>query len=145
MSLSDEFYTLKGYQMNEDVALTTAMEDYLEMIYRLYEKNGRSRVNDLSRMLNVKPSSVTKMVQQLKELGYVNSEKYGQINLTEQGSALGAYLLYRHDVVHHFLCLLNQSKNELEQVEKIEHFLNRKTVENLKNLTLTLEAEASRH
>ena len=144
MSLSDEFYTLKGYQMNEVVEITTAMEDYLEMIYRLFKKNSKSRVNDLSRMLNVKPSSVTKMVQQLNELGYVSSEKYGQIELTEQGRALGEYLLYRHEVIHNFLCLLNQSNNELEQVEKIEHFLNRKTVENLNRLTLILEEEVSK-
>ncbi|KXL53224.1 transcriptional regulator MntR [Anaerotignum neopropionicum] len=144
MSLSDEFYTLKGYQMNEVVEITTAMEDYLEMIYRLFKKNSKTRVNDLSRMLNVKPSSVTKMVQQLNELGYVSSEKYGQIELTEQGRALGEYLLYRHEVIHNFLCLLNQSNNELEQVEKIEHFLNRKTVENLNRLTLILEEEVSK-
>ncbi|WP_304509238.1 metal-dependent transcriptional regulator [Anaerotignum sp.] len=139
MSLSDEFYTLKGYQMNEAAELTSAMEDYLEMINRILEQKGIARVNDLSKMLNVKPSSATKMVQQLKEFGYVNSEKYGQITLTEQGKTAGAYLLYRHEIIHRFLCLLNHSKNELEQVEKIEHFLDRRTVENLKRLTLKLQ------
>ncbi len=73
MSMSDEFYTLKGYQLNEELELTSAMEDYLEMVCRLYKSSGSVRVSELSKMLNVKPSSVTKMVQQLKDLGYVNS------------------------------------------------------------------------
>lgn len=144
MSLSDEFYTLKGYQMNEAVELTSAMEDYLEMICRILEKKGIARVIDLSKKLNVKPSSVTKMVQQLKEMGYVNSEKYGQITLTPQGEIAGAYLLYRHETIHRFLCFLNQTDNELEQVEKIEHFLDRRTVENLRILTLKIQGETGK-
>lgn len=144
MSISDEFYTLKGYQMNEAVEFTSAMEDYLEMICRIFKINGSVRVSDLSKMLNVKPSSVTKMVQQLKELGYVNSERYGQIGLTEQGLAEGEYLLHRHEVINRFLCILNKSENELEQVEKIEHFLNRTTVENLNKLTKWMKVEAKK-
>lgn len=141
MSLTDEFYTLKGYQLNENAKLTSAMEDYLEMICRIDKTRKSVRVSDLSKMLNVKPSSATKMVQHLKELGYVNSEKYGQISLTEQGAAEGAYLLHRHAVIHQFLCILNQSENELEQVEKIEHFLNRTTVENLSKLTQWMKTQ----
>ena len=141
MSTSDEFYTLKGYQMNEAVKLTSAMEDYLEMICRIFKMNNSVRVSDLSKMLNVKPSSVTKMVQHLKDLGYVNSEKYGQISLTEKGRREGEYLLYRHEVINHFLCVLNQTENELEQVEKIEHFLNHRTIENLSKLTRWLQIE----
>ncbi|NCC16113.1 MAG: metal-dependent transcriptional regulator [Clostridia bacterium] len=145
MGIADEFYTLKGYQMKEAIELTTAMEDYLEMASRILEKNETVRVSDLSKMLNVKPPSATKMMQQLKDLGYVNSEKYGQISLTAHGRAEGAYLLYRHDVLHKFLCMINHSENELEQVEKIEHFLNRETIENLNRLIQWLQGELSKH
>lgn len=37
--------------------------------------------------------------------------------------------------MHRFLCTLNSSENELEQAEKIEHFLDGRTVENLARLT----------
>lgn len=43
-------------------------------------------------------------------------------------------MLCRHEVIHAFLCFLNGSSNELEEAEKIEHFLSRKTVENLNAL-----------
>lgn len=65
MGHSDGFYTMKGYALNADGEMTSAMEDYLEMIFRLAQQNQVVRVSDLSRMLHVKASSVTKMVQQL--------------------------------------------------------------------------------
>lgn len=70
MQEKDGFYTLKGYQTNETAELTTAMEDYLEMICRLLQDRESVRVGDLSRMLHVKPSSVTKMIQHLCLSGY---------------------------------------------------------------------------
>ena len=138
MEHTDGFYTMKGYARNAADELTTAMEDYLEMIARLQQR-GSVRSGELSKMLHVKPSSVTKMVQQLDQAGYLQSEKYGAICLTEKGKELSGYLLYRHDVLHRFLCALNHTENELEQVEKIEHFLNHVTIENLHRLTEQLE------
>ena len=135
------FYTLKGYQLNTQIELTTAMEDYLEMIYRITLANNRIKVSDLSKRLHVKPSSVTKMLQQLSHAEYIKTEKYGDITITEKGQRMGEYLLYRHDVIHRFLCVLNHSENELEQVEKIEHFLDEKTVRNMDSLIEKLKKE----
>lgn len=129
---------MKGYALNADGELTSAMEDYLEMISRLTQRNESVRVSDLSKMLHVKASSVTKMVQQLGQSGLIQAEKYGDIYLTDKGREAGKYLLYRHEVLHRFLCALNHSDNELEQVEKIEHFLDRTTIKNLELLTARL-------
>ena len=129
---------MKGYALNAGGELTSAMEDYLEMISRLTRQNKPVRVSDLSKMLHVKASSVTKMVQQLGQSGLIQAEKYRDIYLTGKGREIGDYLLYRHEVIHRFLCALNHSDNELEQAEKIEHFLNRTTVKNLELLTARL-------
>lgn len=131
MKQKDSFHTLKGYQLLEGMELTYAMEDYLEMVCRILQDNKEVRIRDLSQRLNVKPSSSSKMVQQLSSQGYLKAEKYGTITLTAQGREAGRYLLYRHEVIHKFLCMINQSENELEEVEKIEHFLSRRTVDNL--------------
>lgn len=141
MDKTSGFYTMKGYQLNTQIELTTAMEDYLEMIYRITLGNNRIKVSNLSKRLHVKPSSVTKMLQQLSHAEYIHTEKYGDITLTEKGQKMGEYLLYRHDVIHRFLCALNDSENELEQVEKIEHFLDRTTVNNLALLIKRLVKE----
>ena len=129
----NEFYTLKGYSsMNDGGTITTAMEDYLEMIYRISSKNKIVRIKHLSELLHVKPSSASKMAAILKEKGFIESEKYGHITLAEKGEVLGQRLLYRHDLLHEFFCLINRSDNELTLVEKIEHFIDEKTVENIR-------------
>ena len=131
---SNGFYTLKGYALLEGNAVTSSMEDYLEMIYRINSRGDAVRIGVLAERLNVKPSSASKMVGNLKAQGLVLSEKYGYVKLTDEGLKLGEYLVFRHDTLHRFLCYINESDNELEQVEKIEHFINAETVGNIKRL-----------
>ncbi|MCL1843360.1 MAG: metal-dependent transcriptional regulator [Defluviitaleaceae bacterium] len=140
MSEKNKFYTLKGYALLENNAITSSMEDYLEMIYRIHSAGEAVRIGALAENLNVKPSSASKMVGNLKKQGFVSSEKYGYIKLTDEGSEFGKYLVFRHDTLHRLLCHINRSENEVEQVEKIEHFINAETVENIKNFLDGLEA-----
>lgn len=141
MDKKEEFHTLKGYELSEDNEITSSMEDYLEMICRLLKTEEYVRISVLAEKLNVKPSSASKMVNNLKMLGLVTFEKYSYIKLTEKGAVIGEYLLYRHEVINEFLCLVNNSESELEQVEKIEHFLNKKTIDNLKRITGKIKKE----
>ena len=136
----DAYYTLKGYQRMENEEFTPAMEDYLEMICRILQKQPRVRLRDLAENLNVRPSSGSKMVRQLHALGYLRAERYGDITLTEKGLAAGSYLLYRHEVVYRFLRYLNGTPDPLEEAEKIEHFLSRETVAHLDTLLRRLTA-----
>ena len=134
MDNKNDFHTLKGYQLIGNNPITSSMEDYLEMICRLIKTQEIVRMNELAERLNVKPSSASKMVGNLKQLGLVAFEKYGYIKPTTDGAAIGEYLLYRHEVLTNFLCFVNHSENELEQVEKIEHFLDKRTIDNIKKL-----------
>lgn len=127
------FYTFKGYQLIDNALITSSMEDYLEMICRILKTKDYVRVNELASNLHVKPSSASKMVNNLKLHGLVTFEKYGYIVPSDKGKAIGEYLLYRHDVLNELLCLINQTENEVEQVEKIEHFFNKSTIDNIKN------------
>ena len=126
-----EFYTQRGYESKSGTGMTAAMEDYLEMICRIARAGGEVRVRELAARLHVKPSSASKMAAQLDALGYVNAERYGLIRPTETGRGIGDYLLWRHDVVERFLRALNGSQDETEQAERIEHFLDRRTVGNM--------------
>ena len=65
MDEEPDFYTQKGYQMRSDKLVTSAMEDYLEMICRQARMEGYARINFLAHRLNVRPSSASKMVYQL--------------------------------------------------------------------------------
>ncbi len=143
MDESGGFYTIKGYSLREDSQITNAMEDYLEMIARLSRDHGRVRVNELAQMLHVKASSASKMIQQLAQQGYLHAEKYGELLLTEDGRQLGEYLLYRHDVLQRFLCFVNGSRDELKQVERIEHFLDKRTIYNLELLLQKIKPDSN--
>jgi len=114
----NNFYTFRGYSLNNEKSLSPSMEDYIEMIYRLSLKQSSVRVNDLSDSLNVQPPSSTKMLKRLSEIGYVNYEKYGYVNLTEKGVEIGKYLLNRHETISNFLRLIGVENNLLEQTEK---------------------------
>lgn len=134
MDNGNDFYTQKGYELHNTEDLTASMEDYLEMICRMLKQQDVVRIQALSENLHVKPSSASKMVNTLKERGYILFQKYGYLTATPKGLEAGNYLLYRHDVLHEFLCTLNHTENELEQVEKIEHFIDRRTIHNLQIL-----------
>lgn len=130
-----EFYTLNKYRLNESDHITESMEDYIEMIYRISKDTGYTRINDLSKKINVSPSSASKMMSKLKDIDIVTFPKYGIIQLTQQGLELGSYLMWRHNIIESFLCLLNGTENEIKQAEQIEHYLNKTTVYNLQKLT----------
>jgi len=134
MPENEKFYTFKGYSLLDDSAITASMEDYLEMIYRIHSNKEVVRVGVLANNLNIKPSSATKMMVNLKNQGLISTEKYGCIKMTQAGKELGEYLIFRHNILNNFLCYINQSDNELEQVEKIEHFINKNTIFNIEKL-----------
>lgn len=122
--LNEEFYTARGYEnIAEENALTASMEDYLEMIYRLSQENGYTRVNDLADSLNVQPPSVTKMIQKLNEKKLLDYEKYGMVHLTDEGKKIGKYFLERHNTLKEFLTLIGATEDLQKDVETMEHYI----------------------
>lgn len=129
----EEFYTFRQY-MNKDMAITASMQDYLEMIYRLSQDNGYTRIFDLAAALNIQPPSATKMVQKLAKLALVDYKKYGVIVLTDEGRQMGSFLLARHLTIQTFLQLIGITEGLLEETEKIEHTINSPTLQALRKL-----------
>ena len=127
------FRTVRGYQLiqQDNESLTSAMEDYIEMIYRNSLETGLLRANMLSKLLNVHPSSVTKMLQKLSKSGYVDYQKYGLIFLTQKGRCAGEFLYHRHNTIQKFLTLISNKENSLSETELIEHHISSSTLTNI--------------
>lgn len=126
----EEFRTFRGYALtNAGDHLTPSMEDYLEMAFRLSQEDGYTRVNDLARSLNVKPPSVTSMIQRMYDKGLIRYEKYGVIHLTTLGKQVGRFLLKRHFMLEYFFRAVGVPDNLLENVERIEHNLTSEATE----------------
>ena len=117
------------------------MEDYLEMIYRLQKEKEEVHIKDLANSLNVKYSSVTKMMYRLQDKGLIIFKNYNPIKLTETGKRLGYYLLCRHNILVRFMKFINKDDYNLSLVEKIEHFIDIKTIQNIESLLNSLNNE----
>lgn len=144
MEQASEFHTVRGYQLLEQNRrfLTSAMEDYLEMIYRTMQIDGYARINVLSEQLNVSPPSATNMVQKLNQLGLINYKKYGVITLTPTGNEIGAFLLQRHTIIAQFLTNLGV-ENVLNETELIEHNISNNTLQRMNQFNLFLSENPS--
>lgn len=82
-----------------DWDLSSSLEDYIESILNLIEKNRVARVKDIASDLDVKKSSVTIALRTLAKKGYVNYEPYSFITLTESGTFIASCVRRRHRVL----------------------------------------------
>jgi Mn-dependent DtxR family transcriptional regulator len=132
---SQEFRTVRGYELKKqkESRLTPALEDYLEMAYRLCLEEKCTRINRLSGRLHVRPSSASKMVSKLVQLGYLRYDSFENVLLTEEGRITGDYLLQRHNTLERFFTML-RSPRPLEEAELVEHMLGDLTVLEIKVL-----------
>jgi Mn-dependent DtxR family transcriptional regulator len=130
--------------MSKDAMLTESMEDYLEMFYRIVEKQGYVRSADLSVAIKVKPSSVTRMLQKLHEAGFITYEKYRNIALTDKGLAYGRFLVWRDETLKNFLRLLGGDYGIEEQVEGIEHYITPSTMRIFQTLIFYFKEDSER-
>lgn len=116
--------------------LSANMEDYLETISMLAQKKRVVRVKDIAKKLNVKMSSVTSALQKLKERGLISYEKYGYVDLTEEGEKIAKRVYSRHSCLADFFeNVLRISKSEADsEACKVEHHLSPQSCRQLKRL-----------
>lgn len=130
--------------MSKEMILTESMEDYLEMFFRIVSKQGYIRPVDLSNAINVKPSSVTRMIQKLDEGGFIKYEKYRNIALTEKGMLYGRFLVWRDEKLKEFFRLSKENTRVEEQVEGIEHYITPATMRFIRNLIIYFGSDPTR-
>ncbi len=116
----------------EVVQLSKSEEGYVETIYDLIQEFGYARVADIAHALNVKPPSVTNMLQKLDEQNFVTYKRYRGVVLTTKGRQLAEKLEKRHHALKEFLVMIGVSEENAEKDAcEIEHKINRETVEKL--------------
>jgi DtxR family Mn-dependent transcriptional regulator len=123
--------------------LTSHMEDYLEAIIMLSEKLRVVRVKDIAKSLDIKMPSVTAALNKLKEMGYIDYEKYGFIELTGQGKEIAERIYFRHRSLSDFfsqVLLLGHEEAEIEAC-KVEHALSPEVFRKLYRLFRYIQTE----
>jgi DtxR family Mn-dependent transcriptional regulator len=106
-----------------DTGLTSNMEDYMEAIAMLSEANKVVRVKDIAKQLSIKMPSVSAALDKLKDLGLIEYEKYGFIELTEEGEKVAQQVCMRHSCLSEFFeKVLRMDRDEADQEAcKVEH------------------------
>lgn len=109
-------------------------EDYVELIADLIAVQKEARLSDLAARMGVSNPTANKVLARLKDEGYVETQPYRSIFLTEKGAGLAAKCKERHKIVLQFLIRLGVSTKTAEfDAEGIEHHISEETLELMKN------------
>jgi DtxR family Mn-dependent transcriptional regulator len=104
---------------------TQSVQDYLKRIYDLTECGSPASTNDLARELNVKPASVTGMIQKLaaEKPALVEYQKHQGVVLTRAGKRAALKVIRHHRLLETWLVqTLGYSWDEVhEEAERLEH------------------------
>lgn len=109
-------------------------EDYVEAIADLTAQTGEARVVDLAKRLGVTHVTVNRTIVRLQKAGFVTSQPYRAIFLTDQGRDLAATCKDRHETIVAFLHSLGISEHVARMdAEGIEHHVSPETLAAFKN------------
>ncbi len=108
---------------------TETAEDYVEAIAHLSASMGEARVVDLARQLGVTHTTVNRTITRLVRDGYVSTQPYRAIFLTESGRKLAEECRMRHETVAAFLRTIGVPERVAElDAEGIEHHVSPETL-----------------
>jgi DtxR family Mn-dependent transcriptional regulator len=105
------------------------LEEYLESILDIEEKDGIAKTSAIARCMKVAPASVTEALQTLADKGFVHYEPYKGACLTEQGREMARKVKRRHRLLEVFLSdvLHINRENVHDEACKMEHTLSDET------------------
>lgn len=108
-------------------ATSTSTQDYLKRIYELTECGQPASTNDLASELNIKPASVTGMVQKMaaEKPALVEYQKHQGVTLTPAGKKAALEVIRHHRLLEAWLVqTLGYSWDEVhEEAERLEHVI----------------------
>jgi DtxR family Mn-dependent transcriptional regulator len=123
--------------------MTKSLEDYIEVVYVLIHEKNRARVRDIATSLKVKMPSVVKGISELKKLGLVTQEPYGDVELTAKGRRIATMILNRHNKIREFLILIGVSERIADKDAcQMEHIISAETLDRIRDFLRKTKKEA---
>lgn len=110
---------------NFEKQISASLEDYLEVIYEIFEEKQGVKAIEISRRLGVGRSSVTDALKSLADKQLVNYGRYDVISLTKEGQAAAKGVIQKHSVLSKFFTeVLELSSQEADKNAcRIEHVI----------------------
>jgi len=106
--------------------LSEMQEEYLELIYRLEEKEGVAKTGRIAQELKVALGTVTNTVTNLEKKGFLIHRPYSGMKLTEKGRKIALEILRRHRLSERLLTdILKIPWSKVHDIAcKLEHVIN---------------------
>ncbi len=119
--------------MGESISLSPALENYLEAILNLSEKNGTVHITDLAEYMQVAKASVSQAINTLVSLHMIKHEKYGPIEFTLLGKREAEKIREKHCILKRFLVEILQVNPHVAEKDAclMEHVVSEGTLEKL--------------
>jgi len=116
--------------------ISAVIEEYLECIYRLQEKSGVAKTNDLVKSLGVVPGTVTNTVEWLEKEGLVIHKPYKGVKLTVKGRKTALQVIRRHRLSERLLTdILHVEWDKVHDIAcKLEHSLTNEIIKPLEKV-----------
>lgn len=109
-------------------------ENYLETILVLKKRNGRVRSIDIAIELDFSKPSVSVAMKNLRENGYIETDKDGYISLLPAGEEIASRIYERHTLLTDYLVAIGVStETAAEDACRIEHVISAESFEAIKN------------
>ncbi len=108
-------------------------ENYLETILMEKNKKGQIRSIDICNALGYSKPTVSVVMKQFRENGYIEMDENGYISLTEKGSRIAERMYERHVIIADFLMAIGVDEATAYQDScKIEHDISETSFECMK-------------
>ena len=115
------------------MAVSEAIENYLETIYILSQRQNEVHAIDICTYLSYSRPTVSIVLRQMRENGLVTVNEDNHIHLTGEGLAIASRIYERHTVLSELLMSLGvRQETALRDACKIEHDLSDETFDAIK-------------
>lgn len=105
------------------------VEEYLETIYDLESRDGSAKTTAIANCMKIAPASVTEVLKNLSDKGFVRYEPYKGATLTEEGKKIADTVKRKHRLLEVFLTdvlRLNREKVH-DEACRMEHAISEDT------------------
>ena len=99
--------------MSEYEKLSPNIEEYLEAIYKLSQKEDSVKTSKISNDLGITQASVSEMLKKLDKLDFVEYSQYKGVKLTEKGLKTAKKVTRKHRLLERFLHDILKLKDNL--------------------------------
>ncbi len=120
----------------EGEQISQIVEEYLEAIYRLEEKEGWAKTSEIAQQMQVALGTITNTVKRLKKQGYIVHKPYKGVKLTVKGRKIALNVIMKHRLAERLLTdILHMDWDKSHELAcRLEHSLTEDMIKSLRKV-----------